>query len=70
MEKVNIQITTEYIKIDQLLKFAGLIGSGAEAKYIIQTENVLLNGERVTQRGKKIRVGDVVIFGEIEINVC
>lgn len=70
MEKLNIEITTEYIKLDQLLKHSGVAQTGGEAKYIIQTEKILLNGEKVDQRGKKIRPGDVVIFGEIEINVC
>ena len=67
---MDIQITTEYIKLDQLLKFSGIVMSGAEAKIIIQNENVVLNGEHVTQRGKKIRIGDVVVFGENEIHVC
>ncbi len=70
MEKINIQIKTEYIKLDQLLKFSGVAESGAEAKYIISSETVMLNGVQVTERGKKIRIGDVVNIGEIEINVC
>lgn len=69
MEKFDIEITTEYIKLDQLLKHAGVSQTGGEAKYIIQNERVLLNGEEVRQRGKKICSGDVVIIGEIEINV-
>jgi len=70
MEKVDINITTEYIKLDQLLKFSGIAESGADAKYIIHTEKVFLNGEKVTERGRKIRSGDVVIVGEMQINVC
>lgn len=68
--EVNIQITTEYIRLDQLLKFSGLAESGGDAKYIILNENILLNGGRVTQRGKKVRPGDVVVFRETKINVC
>lgn len=66
---MTIDITTEYIKLDQLLKFAGIVGSGGDAKLIIQNEVILLNGEQVTQRGKKIRSGDLVIIGEQEIYV-
>lgn len=70
MEKINIKITTEYIKLDQLLKFSGLAENGAQAKYAVLNETILLNGKEVKERGKKIRPGDVVVFGETEINVC
>ena len=66
---MTIDITTEYIKLDQLLKFAGVVGSGGDAKLIIQNEVVLLNGTRVIERGKKIRSGDLVVIGEQEIYV-
>jgi len=66
---MTIDIHTEYIKLDQLLKFAGIVGSGGDAKLIIQNEIVMLNGEQVKERGKKIRSGDVVIIGEQEIYV-
>ncbi|MDD3767037.1 MAG: RNA-binding S4 domain-containing protein [Eubacteriales bacterium] len=70
MEKVNIEITTEYIKLDQLLKFSAIAESGSDAKMIILDGQVLVNGGVVTQRGKKIRKGDVVSFQGIEIHVC
>ncbi|MCK9479311.1 MAG: RNA-binding S4 domain-containing protein [Firmicutes bacterium] len=70
MKKKNIVIKDKYIKLDQLLKFVGEASSGAEAKYLIKTEEILLNGKRVNQRGKKICPGDVVVFRETEINVC
>lgn len=70
MKKTNITIKEEYIKIDQLLKFAGMVSSGAEIKYLIKNEEILLNGKKVNQRGKKVRPGDVVLFRETEINVC
>ena len=53
MEK--IQIDTEFIKLDSLLKFAALVGTGGEAKYVISEGLVEVNGETCTQRGKKIR---------------
>lgn len=63
MQKEHIQITTEFIKLDQLLKFAGAVGTGGEAKDAIQYGDVTVNGEVCTMRGKKIRPGDVVELG-------
>lgn len=57
---MEIAIETEFIKLDQLLKYAGIIQSGAEAKHLILAEEVTVNGVICTQRGKKIRPGDVV----------
>ncbi len=60
MEKMNISIKTEYIKLDQLLKFSALAESGAMAKEMILDEIVSVNGELCSMRGKKIRAGDIV----------
>lgn len=61
MEKMNINITTEYIKLDQLLKiFRTCRKSGAMAKDMIFDGIVSVNGEVCTMRGKKIRPGDKV----------
>ena len=56
----NIIITTEFIKLQDLLKFANLVCTGGEAKIIIQDGDVKVNGEVCTMRGKKIRPGDIV----------
>ena len=58
MEKLRIH--TEYIKLDALLKFAGLCETGGEAKELIQVCQVKVNGEICTMRGKKCRAGDTV----------
>ncbi|MGL5381383.1 RNA-binding S4 domain-containing protein [Clostridium sp.] len=58
----TINITTEFIKLDQLMKFADMVQSGGEAKMLIAQGLVLVNGEICTQRGKKIRQGDEVEF--------
>lgn len=58
IEEITVNITTEFIKLDQLLKFAGIVMTGGDAKYLIQNEFVTLNGDIVTQRGKKIRKDD------------
>lgn len=68
MQKVIIQ--TEYIQLQDLLKFASLVASGGEAKVLIAEGNVTVNGEVCLQRGKKLRPGDLVRFGEEEIEVA
>ncbi len=60
MEQIKTNIKTEYIKLDQLLKFTGLAESGADAKDMILSEMVSVNGEQCDMRGKKIRAGDFV----------
>ncbi|WP_190283465.1 RNA-binding S4 domain-containing protein [Cellulosilyticum sp. WCF-2] len=58
----EIKIDTEFIKLDQLMKYASMVQTGGEAKMLIAGELVLVNGEICTQRGKKIRPGDEVLF--------
>lgn len=65
----KIKISTEFIKLDALLKFASLVGSGGEAKALIQDGMVLVNGEVCTMRGKKIRSGDTVSLDGNEVTV-
>ena len=60
MEKTQVQITTEFIKLDQLIKYAGIAYSGAEAKDMVINGYASVNGEVCTMRGEKIRTGDVV----------
>ncbi len=55
----EVRITTEYIKLDALLKFAGLCDTGGEAKEKIQGGQVSVNGQVCTMRGRKLRAGDV-----------
>lgn len=66
---MNISITTEFIKLDSLLKLAGLVYTGGEAKTLIQQGDVYLNGEICTERGRKIRPGDIVRLKNKEITV-
>lgn len=58
----EVKIHTEYIKLDDLLKFAGLLGTGGMAKAVIQDGLVKVNGEVCTMRGKKLRGGETVEF--------
>lgn len=67
MEEITIQ--TECIKLDSLLKFAALVGTGGEAKIVISDGLVSVNGEICTARGKKLYNGDVVEFDGQKIRV-
>lgn len=58
MEKVKI--TSEYIKLDQFLKWAGVVGQGSEAKDMIVDGFVKVNGEVEYRRGKKLIIGDII----------
>ncbi len=58
----EIKIETEFIKLEQIMKFASMVQTGGEAKMLINQGLVLVNGEICTQRGKKIRSGDVIEF--------
>ena len=59
---VNVAITTEFIKLQDAMKFANIVYSGGEAKALIQEGEVLVNGEVCTMRGKKLREGDSFTF--------
>jgi len=69
MKKISTKITTEFIKLDSLLKFSGVTETGGEAKELVQNGMVKVNGEICTQRGKKIRSGDIIEAGGCEITV-
>ena len=58
----NVVIQTEFIKLQDLLKFTNLVSTGGEAKERIQAGELTVNGEVCTMRGKKIRPGDDVAF--------
>ena len=62
MQNEKVKIKTEFIKLDQLLKFSGIAESGSDAKDMIIDEIVSVNGEICTMRGKKIRPGDEIIL--------
>ena len=65
----KVMITTEFIKLQDLLKYAGLVETGGEAKERIQAGEALVNGGPCLQRGKKLRPGDLVKFAGEELAV-
>lgn len=69
MSKQQIEIHTEFIKLDALLKFAGIVQTGGQGKALISEGAVHVNGEACTMRGKKIRPGDLIQIGTKEFEV-
>lgn len=60
MKKIEVGIYTEFIKLQQILKLAGFIDQGSDARFYINEKKVKVNGVVAIERGKKIRVGDSV----------
>lgn len=69
MEKIEVKIKTEFIKMDSLLKFANVVESGGIAKEIIKDGLVKFNGETCLMRGKKVRSGDIVEIEEFNKSI-
>ncbi len=65
-----IQISTEFIKLEAALKFANIVPSGGMAKTVIQEEEVKVNGEVCTMRGKKLYPGDQFSFAGETFVIC
>ena len=59
---LSVTIDTEYIKLQDAMKLANAVGSGGEAKILIQDGQVSVNGEVCTMRGKKLRPGDTFAY--------
>ena len=69
MEEVTINIDTEFIKLDQLLKFVGIAETGGHAKEIVLEGVVYVNNELCMQRGKKIFPGDTVSLDDVILHI-
>ena len=67
---IPVAISTEFIKLQDALKYANVVYSGGEAKQLIQEEQVLVNGEVCTMRGKKLRNGDKFTFNGETYLIC
>ncbi|MBQ3889520.1 MAG: RNA-binding S4 domain-containing protein [Clostridia bacterium] len=65
-EQKTFSLNEEYIRLDALLKVTGSVQTGGHAKLVIQDGKVRVNGEVCTQRGKKLRKGDVVEYGLVQ----
>lgn len=65
----TIYLREDFIKLGQALKAANLVGSGVEAKVVIQDGEVTVNGEIETRRGRKLYDGDIVTFAGETIKI-
>ncbi|MBR6101294.1 MAG: RNA-binding S4 domain-containing protein [Ruminococcus sp.] len=65
----KVSISTEFIKLDSLLKFAGVAETGGIGKELIAEGRVKVNGETCLMRGKKLRSGDKVELDELELEL-
>lgn len=71
MQKETVEITTEFITMDKLLKFSGVADTGGQAFLMVEDGVVRLNGQLVTEKRKKVHSGDVVnIDDHIELTVA
>ncbi|MDO5401578.1 MAG: RNA-binding S4 domain-containing protein [Eubacteriales bacterium] len=68
-EAIPVAISTEFIKLQDAMKLANAVGSGGEAKVLILDEQVQVNGEKCTMRGKKLRPGDSFAFSGQEYRI-
>ena len=66
----DVPIRDESIRLGQFLKLANLVDSGSDAKPLLMTGAVLVNGEVETRRGRQLRVGDVVVVGGVGARVA
>lgn len=65
----KIEIYSDFIKLDNIVKFSGLAATGGEAKILIQNGEITVNGEVCTMRGKKIRENDIIGYKNRRIEV-
>lgn len=68
-EEQNVEIETDFIRLDALLKFAAVVQTGGEAKMLISDEMVSVDGQVCTQRGKKVYPGQRITFDNKKITV-
>ena len=66
----TVKIKTEYIELQQLLKMEDYISSGGQAKYYLQENEVYVNGELESRRGRKLRAGDVIKIDKEEYQIA
>ena len=66
----EIPIRGEMIRLGELLKLAGVVGTGGEAKLLLASAEVRVNGEPETRRGRQLHAGDEVIVGDEALRVA
>ena len=65
----QVDINKEPVELFKILKFEGIVGSGGQAKLVISDGQVTVNGKVETRKRRKIIGGDIIVFGEEELQV-
>jgi ribosome-associated protein len=69
MQKIVFDLTSEFVEVNQLLKLAGLVDSGGAGKNLVASGVVSVDGKQELRKTAKIRTGQVVTLGDVEITV-
>lgn len=69
MQKIEFELTSEFVEVNQLLKLAGLVDSGGAGKNLVASGVVKVDGNQELRKTAKIRTGQVVTLGDVEITV-
>jgi ribosome-associated protein len=69
MQKIEFELTSEFVEVNQLLKLAGLVDSGGAGKNLVASGVVKIDGKQELRKTAKIRTGQVVTLGDVEITV-
>ena len=69
MDIFKLRAGEDFIRLGQVLKASGMVESGAEAKEVIQSGQVSVNGETETRRGRKLHKGDIASYDGKEIRI-
>lgn len=66
----KITIKTDYITLSQFLKLSNIVSSGGEAKNYLQSNQILVNGEKENRKGKKLYKGDHIKVENKDFEIC
>ena len=69
MQKIEFELTSQFVEVNQLLKLAGLVDSGGAGKNLVASGVVKVDGKQELRKTAKIRTGQVVTLGDVEITV-
>lgn len=69
MQKIEFELTSEFVEVNQLLKLAGLVDSGGAGKNLVASGAVKVDGKQELRKTAKIRTGQIVTLGDVEITV-